>query len=98
MKSLLEHYNRNLDWSHLSDRVQWVIDRAISIQQIPAPTFDEGQRAAYIKTQFEALGLQQIEIDDVYNVFGLLAGKNRQLPAILISAHTDTVFSRETNL
>lgn len=98
MKSLLEHYNRNLDWSHLSDRVQWVIDRAISIQQIPAPTFDEGQRAAYIKTQFEALGLQQIEIDDVHNVFGLLAGKNHQLPAILISAHTDTVFSRETNL
>jgi tripeptide aminopeptidase len=98
MRSLLEHYHNQIDWSHLSEQVQWVIEQAIAIQQIPAPTFDEAERAAYVKSQFAALGLQQVEVDDFHNVYGLKPGKNRQVAGTLISAHTDTVFARETNL
>ena len=73
-----------------------VISQAIAIQQIAAPTFHEQERAKYVAQQFQALGLTQVEIDDLYNVYGLLPG-HRQ-PGILISAHTDTVFEQNTNL
>ncbi len=98
MKTLLEYYDKNVDWSELADRVQWVIDQAIAIQQIPAPTFDESERAHYVKDQFTQLGLEEVTMDDFFNVYGLLAGKNRKTPGVLISAHTDTVFARETDL
>src|SRR4051812_15414329 len=67
-----------------------VIDEAITIQQIPAPTFDEARRASYVQSRFQ--GLESVEVDELYNVYGVLPGVNRKLPAILVSAHTDTVF------
>jgi tripeptide aminopeptidase len=98
MRSLLEHYHHSLNWEHMSERVDWVIDQAIAIQQIAAPTFAESERAQYVEQQFAALGLQQTEVDDFYNVYGLLPGKMSSLSGILISAHTDTVFARDTVL
>lgn len=77
---------------------QWVIDQAIAIQQIPAPTFSEQERASYIASQFADLHLNNIEIDTVYNVYGMMPGKNRRVPGLLISAHTDTVFAHDTDL
>ncbi|MBI5830022.1 MAG: peptidase M20, partial [Chloroflexi bacterium] len=44
------------------------IERAIAIQQIAAPTFAEGPRAEYIAREWRALGLQDVEIDEVGNV------------------------------
>ncbi len=67
-----------------------VIEEAITIQQIPGPTFDEARRARYVQSRFQ--GLEAVEVDELNNVYGLLPGLNRQLPAILVSAHTDTVF------
>ncbi len=73
-----------------------VIDRAIAIQQIPAPTFAEHERANYIAREFAALGLQDVEIDELGNVFARRPGG----PAapLLVTAHTDTVFPRDTHL
>ena len=75
-----------------------VIEQAIAIQQIPSPTFFEKQRAEYVRQRFESLGLATTEIDDIHNVYGRLAGRDSTLPAVLVSAHTDTVFDADTRL
>ena len=41
-----------------------VTERAIQIQQIPAPTFEEQQRARFVLAEFKAEGLSQVEMDD----------------------------------
>ncbi|KAB2902907.1 MAG: M20/M25/M40 family metallo-hydrolase [Anaerolineae bacterium] len=75
-----------------------IINSAIRIQQIAAPTFAEQARAEYIQSLFRQLDLENVEMDDVYNVYGWLPGEYADAPALLISAHTDTVFPIETNL
>ncbi len=72
------------------------IDEAIAIQQIPAPTFDEGRRAAYVRDRFR--GLDSVEVDALHNVTGRLPGSDGRLPAVLVSAHLDTVFDASTPL
>jgi len=76
----------------------WVIDEAIRIQQIPAPTFDESQRAQYVTQRFVDFDLERVDIDPLHNVYGCLPATNATKPALMISAHIDTVFSKETNL
>lgn len=76
-----------------------LIDEALTIQQIPAPTFDEARRAAYIRSVFEAIpALRDIHVDALHNVYSRLPGRDSARPALLISAHTDTVFPIETDL
>ncbi len=78
-----------------------LIDETIAIQQIAAPTFEEAARAAYVRARFSALpGLDQssLSVDDLHNVYVCLRGSDSSRPALLISAHTDTVFSRQTLL
>lgn len=76
---------------------QKIIDWAIAVQQIPAPTFDEKRRAEYVAGEFRRIGLQNVEMDDLFNVYGWLLQPN-DAPVLMISAHTDTVFSLETDL
>jgi tripeptide aminopeptidase len=73
-----------------------LLDRAIAIQQIPAPTFDEQDRAEYVAQEFRALGLQDVEVDALNNVYGRRPGGAAQ--PTLVTAHTDTVFPRSTDL
>lgn len=98
METHVEHLKQTLKWQGLSEIATWVIEQAVAIQQIPAPTFQERPRALHVADQFTALGLHQVELDDLHNVYGLLPGTRSSLPAVLISAHTDTVFPAETPL
>ncbi len=98
MKRLVEKIDRTHDWRWLPALSNWMIEQAVTIQQIPAPTLAEAQRAAYVMRQFKALNLSQVESDDLHNVYGLWLGKNKTAPTIMISAHTDTVFPAETDL
>jgi acetylornithine deacetylase/succinyl-diaminopimelate desuccinylase-like protein len=75
-----------------------VLDEAVRIQQIPAPTFHEDERAAYLVQRFRQLGLAQVEVDSLHTVYGCLPGANPAVPALLVSAHTDTVFDAHTSL
>jgi acetylornithine deacetylase/succinyl-diaminopimelate desuccinylase-like protein len=77
--------------------VNRVLELAIAIQQIPAPTFNERERGAYIQDRFLQEGLVDIVKDEVGNVYGRLPGKTSTQP-IVISAHLDTVFPIETDL
>ncbi|UCD42112.1 MAG: M20/M25/M40 family metallo-hydrolase, partial [Chloroflexota bacterium] len=80
-----------------SQLVNRVLELAAEIQQIPAPTFNESQRAKFIHQRFEQENLQDIQIDAIGNVFGRLPGSGSELP-VVISAHLDTVFPPDTDL
>lgn len=77
--------------------VSTVLDEAIAIQQIPAPTFSESERAAYIEKRFLEVGLQDVSQDAIHNVFGKWPGTGTVDP-VVISAHSDTVFPADTDL
>ena len=74
------------------------LDLAVAIQQIPAPTFAENERADFVAQRFGELGLTNVSQDGVVNVYGLLAGNEPQLPPVIVSAHTDTVFGKDVDL
>jgi tripeptide aminopeptidase len=71
----------------------WVLDQQIELTQVPAPSYQEGARAAALKKMFGANGLKT-SIDSAGNVLGELAGTRRDV--VLISAHLDTVFPAGT--
>lgn len=75
-----------------------IVNLAIAVQQIPAPTGDEGKRARFVHDNFRQLGLKSVSMDDIYNVYGCIKGRNPNLLPIVISAHSDTVFPLETDL
>ncbi len=79
-----------------SPRVQSLLDLALQIQQIPAPTFAEAQRAQFLHTRFAALGLE-CQWDEVGNLYARLPGKGDR-PPVVLSAHLDTVFPMDTPL
>ncbi len=97
MKSYIKTIYSQWNWKILDDLSDWIVEEAIRVQQIPAPTFDEKARAEYISTVFNDLKLTDISIDDVYNVYGRLEGKSSDT-GILVLAHTDTVFPADTDL
>ncbi len=83
----------------LETRQERILEEALTIQAIPAPTFDESRRAAYIRQRLGGIaGLDSIHVDDLHNVYARLAGRDRQAAGILVSAHTDTVFDLATPL
>ncbi len=73
------------------------IDLAVAIQQIPAPTFHEEARARFVAQQFREAGLEDVHLDDIFNVYGRLPGAGYTLP-LVVSAHTDSVFPEDTDL
>jgi len=76
--------------------IKRVLDLAVEIQQIPAPTFAEQARANFVKQKFIEAGLQNIEQDEISNLFARYPGGGGN--PILVTAHLDTVFSATTNL
>lgn len=69
--------------------IESVLDAACQLQQIPAPTFQENERAQWMHDHFLLAGLQGVEIDPAGNVWARLAGAGG--PPLVISAHLDTV-------
>lgn len=74
-----------------------ILDLAVNIQQIPAPTFDEAGRAGFVRQCFIDEAFQDVSIDALGNVYARMPGRGAALP-LVVSAHTDTVFPRQTNL
>ncbi len=91
-------------WLHLHEQqmMQWQTE----LVQIPAPPFGEAARSAWMEERFREAGLEQIEIDTVGNVFGIIEGADVSPeteaagpePVVLLSAHLDTVFPADTPL
>jgi tripeptide aminopeptidase len=80
-----------------NDVINRVIELAIQIQQIPAPTFHEQKRAEFVRGLFLAERLNDICTDETGNVFARLRGKGEEKP-LVVTAHLDTVFPIDTDL
>lgn len=72
--------------------LQWQMEMA----RIGAPPFGESARAAWLQERFREIGLDDVRIDDVGNVFGSHPGFGRR--HVALSAHIDTVFPANTPL
>ncbi len=79
-----------------------LIDLAIAIQRIPAPTFHEAERAEFVRLRFADEGLTDVEIDPTGNVYACLKSDQSPLTInhhpLVISAHLDTVFPSSVDL
>jgi tripeptide aminopeptidase len=76
---------------------QETTEELIRICEIPAPPFKEGERAAYLKSRFDTIGLKRVRIDAEGNVLAERPGRSSS-PSIVISAHLDTVFPEGTDV
>jgi len=98
-RSWFHHGNRmvNAPMSAQAHRqAERLIDLSIAIQQIAAPTGAEAERAAWVAGHLRSLGYAA-ETDDLHNVYARAPGE-RAKPALIISAHTDTVFPTTVDL
>jgi tripeptide aminopeptidase len=86
--------HRAFAWLHLheSQLRRW----QLAFLAIPAPPFAEAERAAWFCERFRELGLAKVHLDTEGNALATLRGKSEQ-PAILLSAHLDTVFPAGTD-
>ena len=82
----------------LSQERDRVAALCVAVQQIAAPTDHEEERAAWVRARFDALGLSDVHVDAQRNVFARVPGRDATAPALLVSAHTDTVFPAHTDL
>src|SRR6202167_2797427 len=78
--------------TQVSQLTQWQVEMA----RIAAPPFGESARAAWLAERFREVGLDDVRIDDVGNVFGAHPGFGQRYVAL--SAHIDTVFPASTPL
>jgi acetylornithine deacetylase/succinyl-diaminopimelate desuccinylase-like protein len=83
-----------LDW--FSPNISWVNDQQVRITEIPAPPFQEAQRAAAFKELLAETGLP-VQIDKTENVIGELRGVNEK-EIVIVAAHLDTVFPAGTDV
>ena len=83
-----------LDW--LAPNISWVNDQQARITEIPAPSFQEAERAEAVKALLAEAGMQT-QIDKTGNVIGELRGTNEK-EIVVIGAHLDTVFPPGTDV
>ena len=66
--------------------------------RIPAAPFGETARGAWLAERFRELGLEDVHVDEVGNVFAVHQGGQKARSYIALSAHIDTVFPSTTLL
>jgi len=74
----------------------WINEQQSRLTEIPAPPFQEAQRAAAVKVLLASSGLE-VQIDKTGNVIGELLGANEK-EIVVLSAHLDTVFPASTEI
>jgi hypothetical protein len=69
----------------------------IAITEISSPTFQEWERGLDYQKRLIEYGLKNVEVDKQGNVFGIRPGTGNG-PKLVVSAHLDTVFPKETSV
>lgn len=67
------------------------LEELLELVAIPAPSNQEKARADEMMRRFQAEGLEDVYMDEVWNVFGTIKG-SKGSPVIMLAGHTDTVF------
>lgn len=76
----------------------YVVDLAIELQQIPAPTFSEETRGAFTRELFIQENLKDVATDALGNVYARLEGRHKKAKPLIVTAHLDTVFPESVAL
>jgi acetylornithine deacetylase/succinyl-diaminopimelate desuccinylase-like protein len=82
--------------NYFEENAEEITNEHIVITSIPAPPFEEKERAEFIWERFRQLGLEG-GIDNEGNCVGLRKGHSLE-PLIVVSAHLDTVFPAGTDV
>jgi len=93
MKDLAIQFPQDLE-EHLEkikEMKEVVLANAVMCGEIPAPTFQESERIAFLKDRFIEAGLEHISVDEMDNVAAVLPGAASHDHQILLSANIDTV-------
>lgn len=77
--------------------IERLLDLAVAVQQVPAPTGHESRRAGFVRSIFETDGLADASLDEAGNALARLPGSGGARP-LIVSAHLDTVFPSGTDL
>lgn len=83
--------------ARLAARDAAIVRMQAEIAGVAAPTFDEGERGAWVARRFATLGLDDVRTDAIGNVVARRRG-SAALPPVVVCAHLDTVFPRGTDL
>ena len=97
---ITENTNVRAAAAWLKQNVSLITDQQAQLTEIPAPSYQESQRAEAVKGLLAAAGLQ-VHVDKVGNVIGTLPGatsRTGQSEAVMLSAHLDTVFPAGTDV
>jgi acetylornithine deacetylase/succinyl-diaminopimelate desuccinylase-like protein len=81
----------------MNNSMERILELAVLIQQVPAPTFYERARAQFVRDLFLKESLLDVSMDEVDNVYARLPGHGNAHP-LIVSAHLDTVFPASTSL
>ena len=83
--------------SFLQEDDERTLGETLEMCQIPAPSYQEEKKAEYVFQKMKEAGLEDVHIDEVGNVLGILKGTGNG-PRIILAGHTDTVFPMDTDL
>ncbi len=73
-----------------------ILSTAVMINEIPAPTFKEKNRAHFLADRFSELEMLNASVDEKDNAMGIIPGVNGDKD-ILVTAHIDTLFSEQVD-
>jgi acetylornithine deacetylase/succinyl-diaminopimelate desuccinylase-like protein len=94
---LLETPQVQAAFQYLENNANAITGEHIAVSSIPAPPFQEHERADYLCRRFQQLGLENALVDEEGNCVALRRGRSLD-PLVVVSAHLDTVFPEGTNV
>lgn len=80
-------------YRQVEDQLPQTIEVQKKLTLIEAPTGAEKNKALRYKQLLEEAGLEDVVIEENFNVYGRIPGTNSQGKAVVLEGHLDTVFS-----
>jgi len=84
--------------AHLVATETATIEEQIELCEIPAPPFEEAERARAFVDRLRDAGLERVRIDEEGNAIGVRPGSDPDGPVVVFAAHLDTVFPPGTDV
>jgi acetylornithine deacetylase/succinyl-diaminopimelate desuccinylase-like protein len=97
IQDLLDSPKVQVAFNFIDSRLDEITEEQIRICSIPAPPFGEAARAQYLRNRLIESGLTDVELDAEGNCVALREGDS-VAPALVVSAHLDTVFPTGTDV
>lgn len=80
----------------LGDMKETLLANLAMLGEIPAPTFEEGERIEFLINRFKEAGIKRNSVDEAGNGVGIIEGAESD-KNILVVAHADTVFGKSVD-